>query len=107
MVRGANEGERLAREEALGCAAGETDKPKDYEPGIRIPLFPLLRCPIARPCWVGVWLGCAVGAHSHQEQLMSKGLDRKREAKKKPQKSLQEKRAAKREKKQGRGFQVV
>ena len=38
---------------------------------------------------------------------MIKGMDRKREAKKKPQKSLQEKRAAKREKKQGRGFQVV
>jgi hypothetical protein len=38
---------------------------------------------------------------------MSKGLDRKREGKKKPQKSLQEKRAAKREKKQNRGFQGV
>jgi len=36
---------------------------------------------------------------------MSKGLDRKREAKKKPQKSLREKRAAKREKKETRGFQ--
>jgi hypothetical protein len=35
---------------------------------------------------------------------MSKGLDRKREAKKKPKKSLQEKRAAKKEKKQSRGF---
>jgi hypothetical protein len=39
------------------------------------------------------------------ERAMSKGLDKKREAKKKPQKSLQEKRAAKREKKQSRGFQ--
>jgi hypothetical protein len=38
---------------------------------------------------------------------MSKGMDRKREGKKKPQKSLQEKRAAKREKKAGRGFQVT
>jgi len=37
---------------------------------------------------------------------MSKGMDRKKEAKKKPAKSLQEKRAAKREKKQSRGFQV-
>ena len=36
---------------------------------------------------------------------MSKGLDKRREAKKKPQKSLQEKRAAKKEKKQSRGFQ--
>ena len=36
---------------------------------------------------------------------MSKGLDKRREAKKKPTKSLQEKRAAKREKKQSRGFQ--
>jgi hypothetical protein len=36
---------------------------------------------------------------------MSKGMDRKKEAKKKPAKSLQEKRAAKREKKQGRGLQ--
>jgi len=40
-----------------------------------------------------------------RELAMSKGLDRRREAKKKPQKSLQEKRAAKREKKQSRGFQ--
>ena len=40
-----------------------------------------------------------------KEQAMSKGLDRKREGKKKPQKSLQEKRAAKKEKKQNRGFQ--
>ena len=37
---------------------------------------------------------------------MSKGMDRKKEAKKKPAKSLQEKRAAKKEKKQTRGFQV-
>src|ERR1700683_2513624 len=37
---------------------------------------------------------------------MSKGMDRKKEGKKKPAKSLQEKRAAKREKKQSRGFQL-
>jgi hypothetical protein len=36
---------------------------------------------------------------------VSKGMDRKKEAKKKPAKSPQEKRAAKREKKQARGFQ--
>jgi len=41
-----------------------------------------------------------------RRQTMSKGMDRKKEAKKKPAKSLQEKRAAKREKKQSRGFQV-
>ena len=34
---------------------------------------------------------------------MSKGMDRKKETKKKPQKTLEEKRAAKREKKAGRG----
>jgi hypothetical protein len=34
---------------------------------------------------------------------MSKGLDKKREAKKKPAKSLEEKRAAKREKRAARG----
>jgi hypothetical protein len=37
-------------------------------------------------------------------EIMSKGMDRKKEAKKKPAKSQQEKRAAKREKKQSRGF---
>ena len=40
------------------------------------------------------------------ERTMSKGMDRKKEGKKKPAKSLQEKRAAKREKKQSRGFQL-
>jgi len=34
---------------------------------------------------------------------MGKGLDRKKETKKKPAKSLEEKRAAKKEKKAGRG----
>jgi hypothetical protein len=43
---------------------------------------------------------------SRGAEPMSKGMDRKKEAKKKPAKSLQEKRAAKREKKQSRGFQV-
>ncbi len=37
---------------------------------------------------------------------MSKGMDRKKEGKKKPAKSLQEKRAAKKERKQNRGFQI-
>jgi hypothetical protein len=37
---------------------------------------------------------------------MSKGMDRKKEGKKKPAKSLQEKRTAKREKKQNRGFLI-
>ncbi len=41
-----------------------------------------------------------------QERTMSKGMDRKKEGKKKPAKSLEEKRAAKREKKQNRGFQL-
>jgi hypothetical protein len=41
-----------------------------------------------------------------EEATMSKGMDRKKETKKKPAKSPQEKRAAKREKKQGRGFQL-
>ena len=35
---------------------------------------------------------------------MSKGMDRKKEAKKKPAKTLVEKRAAKKEKKASRGF---
>jgi hypothetical protein len=38
-------------------------------------------------------------------RTMSKGMDRKKETKKKPAKSPQEKRAAKKEKKQNRGFQ--
>jgi hypothetical protein len=37
-------------------------------------------------------------------EIMSKSMDRKKDAKKKPAKSLQEKRAAKKEKKQNRGF---
>jgi hypothetical protein len=56
-------------------------------------------------------LWCIVGAREKlftvmRRRTMSKGMDRKKEAKKKPAKSLQEKRAAKREKKQSRGFQV-
>src|SRR6202165_6389812 len=51
------------------------------------------------------------GAHEKlftvmRRRTMSKGMDRKKEAKQKPAKSPQEKRAAKREKKQSRGFQV-
>jgi hypothetical protein len=37
---------------------------------------------------------------------MSKGQDRKKETKKKPAKSLDEKRAAKRAKREGKGFTV-
>jgi hypothetical protein len=40
------------------------------------------------------------------EKHMSKGQDRKKETKKKPAKTLDEKRAAKRAKKEGRGFSV-
>ena len=40
---------------------------------------------------------------SREERIMSKGMDRKKEAKKKPAKTLEEKRAAKREKKAARG----
>jgi hypothetical protein len=36
--------------------------------------------------------------------IMGKGLDRKKEQKKKPAKSLQEKRAAKREKRAAKGY---
>jgi hypothetical protein len=38
-----------------------------------------------------------------EEDLMSKGMDRKKEGKKKPAKSLAEKRAAKKEKRENRG----
>jgi hypothetical protein len=41
-----------------------------------------------------------------RRDTVSKGMDRKKEAKKKPAKSPQEKRAAKKEKKQNRGFQI-
>jgi hypothetical protein len=41
-----------------------------------------------------------------RRDTVSKGMDRKKEAKKKPAKSAQEKRAAKKEKKQNRGFQI-
>jgi hypothetical protein len=37
---------------------------------------------------------------------MSKGKDRKKETKKKPTKTLEEKRAAKKAKKEGRGFTI-
>jgi hypothetical protein len=37
---------------------------------------------------------------------MSKGMDRKKDTKKKPAKTLQEKRAAKKEKRENKGFRV-
>jgi len=40
---------------------------------------------------------------AHVGETMSKGMDRKKESKKKPQKSLAEKRAAKEAKRKGRG----
>jgi hypothetical protein len=40
---------------------------------------------------------------SPEECIMSKGMDRKKEGKKKPAKTLEEKRAAKREKRAARG----
>jgi hypothetical protein len=40
----------------------------------------------------------------HLERSMSKGMDRKKEGKKKPTKSLQEKRAAKKDKKASKTF---
>jgi hypothetical protein len=40
-------------------------------------------------------------AHWKPEETMSKGLDKKKEAKKKPEKNLKEKRAAKQAKKSG------
>jgi hypothetical protein len=46
---------------------------------------------------------CAVSRRFFSEHSMSKGMDRKKEGKKKPAKSLEEKRAAKREKKSARG----
>ena len=76
----------------------------------RIPLLWLSCCPFSRGrAAIG---GLEYGVAPRQmctlkERAMSKGLDRKREAKKKPQKSLQEKRAAKKEKKQSRGFQPL
>jgi hypothetical protein len=41
--------------------------------------------------------------HPTKENAMGKGMDRKKEEKKKPAKTLEEKRAAKRAKKEGRG----
>jgi hypothetical protein len=42
----------------------------------------------------------------HLERSMSKGMDQKKDTKKKPAKSLKEKRAAKKEKKANKGFSV-
>ena len=41
---------------------------------------------------------------THQESVMSKGMDRKKEQKKKPAKTMKEKRAEKSEKKAGKAF---
>jgi hypothetical protein len=41
---------------------------------------------------------------NRKEDSMSKGMDKKKETKKKPQRTLEEKRAAKREKKRNVGF---
>jgi hypothetical protein len=43
-----------------------------------------------------------IAARSHRGAAMSKGLDRKKEGKKEPAKTLKEKRAAKKEKKAGK-----
>jgi hypothetical protein len=40
---------------------------------------------------------------NNEERIMGKGMDRKKEEKKKPAKTLEEKRAAKKEKRQARG----
>ena len=44
-----------------------------------------------------------VSFNPEESRVMGKGMDRKKEDKKKPTKTLEEKRAAKREKKQARG----
>jgi hypothetical protein len=49
-----------------------------------------------------VWKG-AIAIRRSSESIMSKGMDRKKEGKKKPAKTLEEKRAAKREKRSARG----
>jgi hypothetical protein len=41
-----------------------------------------------------------------EEPNMSKGMDRKKDTKKKPAKTLQEKRAAKKEKRENKGFRI-
>lgn len=52
---------------------------------------------------LGYCLACLPPVGVYRERSMSKGMDRKKETKKKPAKSLEEKRAAKREKKAARG----
>jgi hypothetical protein len=47
--------------------------------------------------------GRILDAPSTRETLMSKGMDQKKQTKKKPAKTLEEKRAAKREKRQAKG----
>ena len=46
---------------------------------------------------------CISRATQHRSNAMSKGMDRKKEEKKKPAKTLEEKRAAKRAKRESRG----
>jgi hypothetical protein len=46
---------------------------------------------------------CLPPVGAYREHSMSKGMDKKKETKKKPAKTLEEKRAAKREKKAARG----
>jgi hypothetical protein len=55
-------------------------------------------------------LGAVVVDHSPleiQETYMSKGMDRKKDTKKKPAKTLMEKRAAKKQKKESRPFSIA
>jgi hypothetical protein len=47
---------------------------------------------------------CGIVAVQVREVCMSKNLDKRKETKKKPQKSLEEKRAAKREKRESKGY---
>ena len=54
-------------------------------------------------CQDGPGSGPEAPGAAHAEETMSKGMDRKKETKKKPQKSLAEKRAAKDAKRKSRG----
>jgi hypothetical protein len=51
-------------------------------------------------------LGCGLSLITVQETYMSKGMDNKKDTKKKPAKTLMEKRAAKKEKKTSKPFQL-
>jgi hypothetical protein len=56
--------------------------------------------------WAAPLQGPGLKVPQLERMTMSKGQDRKKETKKKPAKTLDEKRAAKRAKKEGRGFTV-